>query len=550
MAIGEHSVTRKPAASREQKRTHRKGPLPERGVKSAARQSTGAAVASGKKEQELAAAVERVSEGIVIMDAHARILYANPAAEAHFGLGRHAMDGLSYIDVLQKSAADAGAGSALHEAIRAGKAWTHRLVQEKSDGTVCGLDITVFPVRAGSGRLTGFAALQRDVTQEVRLQEHARQLQKMEALGTLAGGIAHDFNNILLPILINTELALLEDKTDGPAARRLEQVLEAARRGREVVKQILGFAQPREQEARPVEITPILTEALKFLRVSIPKNIKIVDELQTTSALIVADPAEIHQILINLCSNAAYAMRDEGGLLKIRLSETEICPDAALSAPGLGPGPYVVLSVSDTGQGMTSEVMERMFDPFFTTKTLGEGTGMGLSVVQGIVRNCGGVITCSSEPGKGTVFEIFLPRITERRLPRDLGEALPNGTERILFVDDEEIQVRAVGRLLTYLGYHVTALGDSRKALELLRRQPEAFDLLITDLTMPSVSGEQLAREARKLRPRLPVILCTGYSEMLDEAAALAAGIKAFVMKPFSVKEIAETIRAALEGGA
>ncbi len=550
MATLGHSVTGKPAPSRDLKKTHRKGPLSERGGKSIARQSTGAAGASGKKEYGLAAAVERVSEGIVIMDAHARTLYANPAAEAHFGFGRHAMDGLSYVDVLQKSAAEAGAGSALHEAIRAGEAWTHRLVQERSDGSVYGLEVNVFPVRADSGRLTGFAALQRDITQEVSLQEHARQLQKMEALGNLAGGIAHDFNNILLPILINTELALLEEKTDGPASRRLEQVLEAARRGREVVKQILGFAQPREQEARPVEITPILTEALKFLRVSIPKNIKIVDELQTTSAVIVADPAEIHQILINLCSNAAYAMRDEGGVLKIRLSEREICPDAAPSASGLGPGPYVVLSVSDTGRGMTSEIMERMFDPFFTTKTLGEGTGMGLAVVHGIVRNRGGAITCSSEPGKGTVFEIFLPRITERQPPRDLGDALPKGTERILFVDDEEIQVRAVSRLLTHLGYQVTGLSDSRKALELLRRQPEAFDLLITDLTMPSVSGEQLARVARNLRPVLPVILCTGFSEMIDETAALAAGVKAFVMKPFSVKEIAETIRAALEGGA
>jgi PAS domain S-box-containing protein len=495
----------------------------------------------------LAVAVEQVTEGIAVMAPDGRIIFANPAFEAQCGLGRGGAAGLAYTELFNLDAVNSRAGRGLAEALRSGQSWVCRLTQRRADGDVCDIDVTLSPVRDASGCVTTFVAVQRDVTREVKFQERVRQWQKIEALGTLAGGIAHDFNNILLPIIINTELCLMEEKTGSAMAGRLSQVLEAARRGRDMVKQIITFSQQREQAPRPVEINPILKEALKFLKFSIPKSIKIVSRIQATPAVVMADPSQIHQALMNLCSNSAHAMRDEGGILEIGLTDTDIDAEAAARLD-LPPGPYVQLSVSDTGHGMSCEVLEQVFDPFFTTKKPGEGTGMGLSVVHGIIKSYGGAITCSSEPGKGTVFNIYLPRIAEHRpAPLDFQEPLPRGTERVILVDDEEIQVRAMTKLLSHLGYHVTALTEGRKALELIRRQPKSVDLLITDQTMPGMSGEQLAREVLRDKPGLPVILCTGFSETIDQDAVLPMGVKAFVMKPFSVREIAETIRAALD---
>ncbi len=518
-----------------------------RGPRAARRRNALIQKADDGERLKLARAVAQVAEGIVILDPEGRVEYANPAFEAQYGLKVSEAEGRSYLDLLERDAAEEGTARAFREALKTGGSLTYRLSDMRPDGRSSDLEVTLSPVRDVAGRLTNFVAVHRDVTREVKFQERIRQWQKMEALGTLAGGIAHDFNNILLPILINTELALLEEKADSHGARRLAQVLDAAKRGRDMVKQIIAFSRQREQERRPVEIYPVIKEALKFLQFSIPKNIRIVEKIETDTAVVLADPTQIHQILMNLCSNSAHAMRARGGVLEIGLSEVRVDPVAAARFIDLRPGAYVKLSVSDTGHGMTPEVMERAFDPFYTTKKQGEGTGMGLSVVHGIVKSYGGAITCSSEPGKGTVFEVLLPQISERRVEAsDSKDALPGGSERILFVDDEDIQIRAMNKLLTHLGYQVIGVTDARSALEIFRRQPEAFDLLITDQTMPSMAGERLAREVLQIRPGLPVILCTGFSDMIDESTALAMGITAFMMKPFTVRDIAETIRRVL----
>jgi PAS domain S-box-containing protein len=501
-------------------------------------------------EQErlrLAIAVEQIAEGIAIMDLEGWILSANPAFAKHHGLRQQDIIGRSFREILQVDAEDREIIKKMRESLESGKVWTGHLTERTPSGRVRELDLAVSPIRDGSGRFINSIAVERDVTQETLFQEQIRHRQKMESLGTLAGGIAHDFNNILLAIQINTELTLAGEKEGSPRAERLSQVLEAARRGKDMVKQIITFSRQKEQERQPIEIPPIIRESLKFLQVSMPKTIEISEKIETESAMAMADPTQIHQVLVNLGSNAAHAMREKGGSLQIGLSETFLDEETASGHIDLKPGPYLCLTVKDTGHGMAPEVMARAFEPFFTTKKQGEGAGMGLAVVHGIVKSHGGAITGASEPGKGTTFTIYLPRIIgPRQVMEETREPFPKGTERVLFVDDEDIQVRAMNKLLKYLGYRVVGLSDGRKALEMFRRQPDAFDLAIMDQTMPHISGVDLAREILKIKPGLPLILCTGYSENLNEEEALATGIRALMMKPFSVKEIAETIRRVL----
>jgi len=520
------------------------------GVFAAARDVT-ALKAAEQERLRLATAVEQIAEGIAIMDLDGRILSANPAFGAHHALRPPEIVGRTLPDILHMGARDREIVRKMREALDAGKVWNWHVNRKMRDGQVRELDLKVSPIRDGFGRLMHAIVVERDVTQETILEERIRQWQKMEALGTLAGGIAHDFNNILLPILINTELTLAGEKEGSPVAHRLSQVLEAARRGKDMVKQIITFSRQKEQERLPVEIPPIIRESVKFLKVSLPKTIDISERIEAESAMAIADPTQIHQILMNLGSNAAHAMSEKGGRLEVGLSEVSLDETSASRQIDLKPGAYLRLTVKDTGHGMTPDVMARVFEPFFTTKKQGEGAGMGLAVVHGIVKSHGGAITVASRLGKGTTFTIYLPRIIG--LPpakEEAPQAFAGGTERVLFIDDEDIQVRAMNKLLEHLGYRVVGLSDPRAALDLFRRQPEAFDVAITDQTMPGMAGIDLAREILKVRPGLPVILCTGYSETVNEEEALASGISAFMLKPFSVKEIAETIRRVLPGKA
>ncbi|MFO7734479.1 MAG: ATP-binding protein [Candidatus Aminicenantes bacterium] len=504
-----------------------------------------------EERARLATAIEQIAEGVAILDPEGQILSANPAFGAHRPFKLRDLVGRSVREVLEIDEVDQEIKETLQEFLVSGRTWNWHLKRSMADGLVREFDLAISPIHDGSGRLVNAIAIERDVTQESILEEKIRQWQKMEALGTLAGGIAHDFNNILLPIQINTELMLAEWKAGIPEARRLNQILEAARRGRDMVKQIITFSRQKEQDRKPAEMLPIIKESVKLLRISIPKTIDIVEKIEAEEAVMaLADPTQIHQVLMNLGSNAAHAMREKGGVLEIGLSETSLDKKAASRFVDLKPGPYLRLSVKDTGLGMTPEVRSRIFEPFFTTKKLGEGSGMGLAVVHGIVKSHGGAISVASEIGKGTTFTIYLPRITGvHQADDDRKDAFPRGTERVLFVDDEDIQIRAMTKLLEYLGYSVVGHSDPRQALDAFRREPGAFDLVITDHGMPNMPGDALAREFLRIRPGLPIILCTGYSETVDEGEARAMGVKAFMLKPFSVREIAEAIRRVLPPG-
>ena len=346
-------------------------------------------------------------------------------------------------------------------------------------------------------QLDGVAAVGMVVTDLGKQKEQEimiRQLHKMEALGALAGGIAHDINNMLSPILVNTEMALLE--TYGREARRsLEIVLEAAQRGRKLVKQILAFAASKEGEKRPVRLASVVEESIRLIRAAVPTTIEIRRNIAAADGAVLGNPTQIEQIVLNLCSNAAYAMRERGGVLSISLDESliEIAPPAGL--PQLAPGPYLCLTVTDSGCGMMPEVMERIFDPFYTTKEASEGAGMGLAVVHGIVKSHSGAIQVASEPGKGSSFKVYFPRIESLTEPKDVKvEEMPTGVERVLIIDDEEIQLRSWKPALERLGYIVAVESEGARALRFFRAQPLRFDLVIVDQTMPGITGAEARR--------------------------------------------------------
>jgi|GEM_PF-395638 len=383
--------------------------------------------------------------------------------------------------------------------------------------------------------------------EKAELTRQLNQAQKMEAIGTLAGGIAHDFNNILSGVIGYTEITKM--KNSQPMLNRyLDQVLSACERAKNLVAQILTFSRVTELERRPVDISSITRETVKLLRATIPSTIEIRHRSSSDVHAVLADPTQIHQVLINLCTNAAHAMREKGGVLEIELQNVEITPKMTKARLAVSPGAYVMLTVSDTGVGIAPEFMYRIFDPFFTTKEKGEGTGLGLSVAYGIVKEFEGSITVESEPGVGTTFIVCLPAITN--LPEaspEPGEPMVGGSERILFVDDEAILMEMGCDILEELGYRVTGVTSSTEALELFRAQPDQFDLVMTDMTMPGMTGGELSQEILQIRADLPIILCTGLSEMINEEKAKAMGIREFAMKPLSLRNIAQLTRKALE---
>ncbi len=503
--------------------------------------------AEAAERVRLVAAVEQADEGLVIMDAEGLVRYANSAFSRLSGCSRNELLAMSYNQLL----AGRGKSGETWENIRAsldrGEAWRGRLTRGDDAGDALELEVTVSPIYDATGRAINFLAVERDVTRELRLQQHLRQVQKLEALGTLAGGIAHDFNNILNPIFISTELLLLESSLDPSDRRQLEITLKAAERGRDLVRQIIAFSRQKEKDRKPSKAGPVVNEAVRFLRVSLPSTVEIRADIQGKRDVILGDQAQIHQIVMNLCNNAAYAMREKGGILTVSLAEFDVDSGLTAQVPGLKPGAYLRLAVSDTGTGMTPEVRERAFDPFFTTKRPGEGSGMGLAVVDGIVRDYGGAISVVSEEGKGSTFTVYLPRVASEELSSQAApDGPPRGSERILLLDDELVQVQSVRAMLRRLGYEVVALTDGQEALTRFQSDPQAFDVLITDQTMPHLTGVKLAKEVLAIRPDLPIILCTGFSEAVDANEARALGIREFLMKPYSVRDMAETVRRAL----
>jgi signal transduction histidine kinase/CheY-like chemotaxis protein len=382
-----------------------------------------------------------------------------------------------------------------------------------------------------------------------KIATRLRQAQKMESIGTLAGGIAHDFNNILSAIMGYSEMTLYSLSADSKARANLEQVLQASNRARDLVNQILAFSRQSEQTRKPVQISPLVKETLKLMRASLPTTIKIMEQINENGALIEADPTQIHQVLMNLCTNASDAMREKGGALKVDLDRLNLYEkEAALLYPDLNPGIYEMVSVSDTGDGMDSATMERIFDPYFTTKEAGKGTGMGLSVAHGIVKSHGGVINVHSELGKGTTFQILLPSIDGvAKSEVDEDKPLPKGDERILFVDDEATLVDLGKQMLEHLGYKVEGKTSSIEALETFRARPDDFDLILTDKTMPNLTGFDLGKECKVIRPDIPIILCTGFSESSLLLRAGSMGISEIIMKPLLMRDLAGAIRKVLD---
>ena len=389
----------------------------------------------------------------------------------------------------------------------------------------------------------------RDITHEKMLEGQLLQAQKVEAIGTLAGGIAHDFNNILSAIIGYAELAGFDIPENSQAKYNLEQSLKASQRAKDLVQQILAFSRQGKQERKLLNPKPLIQEGLKLLRASLPATIEIRQDIEKDLGTIKADPTQIHQVLMNLCTNASHAMSEHGGVLEVSLSKVDTDGSLSASSAGIEPGPYLRFRVSDTGHGMAPDVLKRIFDPYFTTKEVGKGTGLGLAVVHGIVKSHGGGIAVFSEPGKGTTFDVYLPRVEAFEAPSatDKMEAIiPGGQERVLLVDDEQAIVEIGQRLLEYLGYQVVVRTSSLEALELFRGRPDRFDLVITDMTMPNMTGDRFAREIWKIRPGIPVILCTGFSERITEEKAKAMGIREFVMKPLVIKDLAQALRRAL----
>lgn len=406
------------------------------------------------------------------------------------------------------------------------------------------------------GEIAGRVWAFRDISERKRAEAEKKKLenqlqhaQKMEAIGTLAGGIAHDFNNILGAILGYTELAIEDAPMNSSTRKNLELVLKASFRAKELVKQILTFSRKDEESRMPILVAEIIRESLKLLRASLPATIDIHCHIQESLNPVLANPTQMQQVFMNLCTNAAYAMREKGGILEINLKEIEPRPDF-ITDKDLDPGLYQLLSVSDTGHGIPAEIIRRIFEPYFTTKKTGEGSGMGLAVVHGIVKSHGGEITVDSHPGKGSTFNVYLKITGEKRLPlRDTSsiETIPRGNEKIIFIDDEKDLVEIGGRLLASLGYQVVSTTSSLEALEIFRADPPGFDLVISDQTMPHLTGLQLAGQLKQIRPNLPVILCTGFSENIDEMNFKSQGISDFLMKPISRKEMARVVRKVLD---
>jgi len=415
--------------------------------------------------------------------------------------------------------------------------------------------IRLFPILDNQGEVIQVASFSRDITEskktegeKKKLQAQLIQSQKMEAIGTLAGGIAHDFNNILGAILGYAEMAREMTSHDPIVSKFLDRINEAGKRASDLVKQILAFS--RQVESKRLSLIPsqIIQEAIKLLRPSLPSTILIKQNIDVSAWPIIADPTQVHQILINLCTNAFHAMEKTGGDLEITVKNKELSALDGQHIPDAQPRKFVELSVSDTGCGISSEIRDRIFDPFFTTKGVGKGTGMGLSIVHGIITSYEGFVTCESEVGKGTVFRVYFPAF-ECVEPEHVEqiEIAPSGIERILLVDDEEILVELGTLMLEQLGYKVTGRTNSLDALMTFQNQPDLFDAVITDQTMPGLTGSDLALKILQIRPSIPIILSTGYSNLISEEKAELLGIKGFAMKPLAKKEIASLLRKLLD---
>jgi PAS domain S-box-containing protein len=419
----------------------------------------------------------------------------------------------------------------------------------RKDGNIIWVSINARPIYDTEGQLLHFEGLVQDITQRKKIENQLRQAQKMEAIGTLAGGIAHDFNNILGVIIGCSELALSNLPNHHSSKADIEKVLDAGLGAKSLVRQILTFSRQSESDSLPLILPPFLKEVTKFLRSSLPSTIDIQLSITTPNGVVLADPIQIQQILMNLCSNSAHAMSPDGGQLFITLSDVTVSDTHTDQLPDLKTGNYLKLTVRDTGVGIPEDCIHRIFDPFFTTKKVGEGTGLGLSVVHGIVKKHGGAVLVDSTPGKCTIFDVFLPKLEhpDITIVTEQISDLPKGSEQILLVEDEEILADILHRILSALGYEVYTTTSSVEALKMFFESPDRFDLIIADHMMPELTGIMFAKEIRQIRPKLPIILCTGLKDKYAEEEANKANVTRILVKPIRRDELALVLREVLD---
>ncbi|MDJ0883203.1 MAG: response regulator [Desulfobacterales bacterium] len=497
---------------------------------------------------------ESAGDAIFVMDFKGQIIDGNRVACEKLRLSRHDMLNQTTMDIISPEHAPF---------------WPERMDELRRlrhiifETALKAEDGTIVPVEASCRAIEydnqpAVLTIARDITERIeaekekaKLRSQLRQAQKMEAIGTLAGGIAHDFNNILQSIFGYTEIASIHASQGKDPNEALDNILTASQRAKGLINQILSFSRQSEQEKQTVQINLIVKEVLKLIRASLPATIEIKGRNLNSDAVVEADPIQIHQVMMNLCSNAHHAMREGGGVLEVKLSDIDIDREKAAQCGGIQEGPYIELTIRDSGHGIPTEYMDRIFDPYFTSKEKGEGTGLGLAVVHGIISSHGGAITVESEISKGTAFHVIFPKknkISAQDKPAAVdAPGRQEGTERILFIDDEPALIDIGKEILSTLGYDVTPCTASDEALDLFKANPERFDLVITDLTMPKMTGDLLAQELMRMRPEIPVILFTGYSDLVSRERFNKLGIRDCLMKPLTRKDLAESIRRVLD---
>ena len=503
-----------------------------------------------EERRKLSTGIHQAAEAVVITDRTGAIEYVNPAWEAITGYSYDESIG-NTPRMVKSGRHGVGFYADLWSTLLRGDVWKGRMTNRRKDGNLYEAEMTISPVRDRSGAITHFVSLKRDVTHETEMERRLRHAQKMEAIGALAGGIAHDFNNILQAILGYADIAHEDIPADTDARRCIEEIRKAGRRAAELVKQILAFGRPRETEIRPFHIEPIAKEVVVFLRQSIPANIQVRLNLAERDHAVVGDPAQLHQVLMNLATNAYHAMDQAGGILTIAVNPVSLNQPLATHDRVLDCGRYVCICVSDTGHGMDAETQRRIFEPYFTTKDKERGTGLGLATIYTIVSEMGGGIVVESTPGRGSSFNVYLPAATlceevggESREER-ASTAEARGLS-VLLVDDEEQLLSVTSKGLARLGYDVTAVGSAPEAVEYFSDPgtPCRFDVVITDFNMPNLSGTELAKHLKMLYPGLPVVLCTGCAERITDYQDMAGLLR----KPYSIGELAQTIQAVAQG--
>ena len=499
-----------------------------------------------ESEEQFRVLFDSSADEIFVCDIDGAILDVNQRACAALGYCRDELRAMQVRQIDLKVQEVEAFRSDVLSRMHLGQTVTIDGLQRRKDGTTFPVEVSLSLVDfRGRRRIIATA---RNVTERRLSEAQLRQSQKMDSIGTLAGGIAHDFNNILGGIIGYTELAQYELPRTSPAQEYLRQVLKSTARAKDLVRQILTFSRKGQEERHPVQLSLIVKEAAKLLRSTIPAHIEITQRIEAAVEMVDADATQMHQIVMNLCANAAHAMQETGGELEIALVPRVITPEQVERYDDIVSGPYVELRVSDTGTGIDPKIMHRIFEPFFTTKEQGRGTGMGLAVVHGIVKDHGGDITVESQPGRGTTVSVVLPQVIgEPELAGDAPPAVRGGTEHILFVDDEKMLTDLGQRMLSSLGYRVTAVNSSIEALERFEQAPDAFDLVISDQAMPHMTGYNLATRILSIRPSARVIVCTGYSDTITPEKAAAAGIRALLHKPVTRDKIARAIRDVLD---